>query len=160
MDWLTDYGALKWLHILSATFLFGTGVGSAFYKFMTDRGGDVAAIASTNRLVVLADWLFTLPTIVLQPITGVLLALAVGYPLSTAWLVAAIGLYIVAVLCWLPVVYLQIVMRNESAAAHAAGRPLGARYARHRHIWIGLGAAAFVAFVTVYALMIFKPPLW
>lgn len=160
MDWLTDYGTLKWLHIMSATLLFGTGLGSAFYKYMTDRGGDLAAIATANRLVVLADWLFTLPTIILQPITGVLLALAVGYPLTSAWLVVSIVLYVVAGLCWLPVVYLQIVMRDQSAAALAARRPLDARYGRLMDVWFWLGVTAFVSLLIVYALMIFKPPLW
>lgn len=78
-----EYLILKWLHILSATLLFGTGIGSAFYKFMTDRAGSIQAIAQTNKLVVLADWLFTTPTIILQPITGVWLALIAGYTMTS-----------------------------------------------------------------------------
>ncbi len=112
-----EYLVLKWVHILSATLLFGTGLGSAFYKLMTDQTGNLEAIAQTNRTVVLADWLFTTPTVILQPITGVWLALAVGYPLSSSWIVLSVLLYVIAGLCWLPVVYLQIRMRDLAVAA-------------------------------------------
>lgn len=160
MDWLTDYGALKWLHILSATLLFGTGLGSAFYKYMADRSGELAAIAVTNRLVVLADWLFTAPTLVLQPVTGVWLAAVAGHPLGSPWLLLSIALYVLAGLCWLPVAWLQIRMRDDAAAAQAAGRALDAGYARRRRVWFWLGVPAFVALLLVYLLMVFKPPLW
>lgn len=159
MDWLTDYAALKWLHIVGATLLFGTGVGSAFYKFMTDRSGELVAIAVTNRLVVLADWLFTLPTVVLQPITGILLARSVGYPLASGWILASLVLYAVAGACWLVVLYLQIRMRDLASAALVAHTPLDARYAPLMRAWVGLGAVAFAALLAVYLLMIFKPPL-
>lgn len=155
-----EYLAFKWLHIVSATLLFGTGLGSAFYKYMTDRSGNLPAIAVTNRLVVRADWLFTAPTIVLQPVTGVLLALTLGYPLTSSWLVASVALYILAGCCWLPVVYLQILMRDQSEHALAARQTLDARYARLAGLWFGLGVTAFTALVIVYFLMIFKPALW
>jgi len=157
---MMEYLALKWLHIVSATLLFGTGLGSAFYKFMTDRSGNLPAIAVTNRLVVRADWLFTAPAIVLQPVTGVLLALTLGYPLTSSWIVMSIALYILAGCCWLPVVYLQILMRDQSEYALATQQGLDARYARLASLWFWLGVTAFAALVIVYFLMIFKPVLW
>ena len=155
-----EYLLLKWVHILSATLLFGTGLGSAFYKFMTDRTGNVHAIAQTNRLVVLADWLFTTPTVVLQPITGLALAHTVGYTLSSSWLLMAIALYVIAGLCWLPVVYLQIRMRDIAVDALARHHALDRRYSRLTQIWFWLGVPAFTSLVLVYALMVFKPTLW
>ncbi len=155
-----EYLAVKWVHVLSATLLFGTGLGSAFYKLMTDRTGNLQAIAQTNRIVVLADWLFTTPAVVVQPVTGVWLALAVGYPLSSSWIVLSVLLYVIAGLCWLPVVYLQIRMRDLAVAAAKEGRSLDHRYAQQARIWFWLGVPAFTAIVVVYYLMIFKPTIW
>ena len=155
-----EYLILKWLHILSATLLFGTGIGSAFYKFMTDRSGNIQAIAQTNKLVVLADWLFTTPTIILQPITGVWLALIRGYPMTSSWLVLSIVLYIVAGLCWIPVVYMQIRMRELAQLAMKQHQPLDKHYVHLAHTWFWLGIPAFTALVGVYYLMVFKPTLW
>lgn len=155
-----EYLVLKWVHILSATLLFGTGLGSAFYKFMTDRTGNLQAIAQTNRIVVLADWIFTTPTVILQPVTGLWLALAVGYPLTSSWIVLSIALYIIAGLCWLPVVYLQIRMRDLAVAAVNDGTRVHRRYAQLARIWFWLGVPAFSAIIVVYYLMIFKPTVW
>ncbi len=155
-----EYFVLKWVHILSATLLFGTGLGSAFYKFMTDRTGNLQAIAQTNRIVVLADWIFTTPTVVLQPVTGVWLALVVGYPSTSSWIVLSIALYVFAGLCWLPVVYLQIRMRDLAAAAVSNGSNVDQRSARLAWIWLWLGVPAFSAIIVVYFLMIFKPTIW
>lgn len=155
-----EYLILKWLHILSATLLYGTGLGSAFYKFMTDRTGNLAAIATTNRLVVLADWLFTTPTVILQPITGLWLAHIAGYPLSSSWLLLALLLYILAGACWLPVVVLQIRMRDAAAAALVQGQELGPVYAQQVRLWTWLGIPAFIALIAVYYLMVFKPTVW
>ncbi|MEY2690650.1 MAG: hypothetical protein RL375_4850, partial [Pseudomonadota bacterium] len=105
------YTDIKTLHLLSMVLLFGTGLGSAYYKWMADRSGHVAHIAVTNRHVVLADWLFTTPTVILQPLTGLWMAHLAGWPLSTPWIAASLVLYALAGLCWLPVVWLQIRMR-------------------------------------------------
>jgi uncharacterized membrane protein len=151
------YLTLKWLHILSAILLFGTGLGSAFYKFRTDRRGNVAAIASTNRLVVIADWAFTTPTIILQPLTGIAMAMIVGWPLSTHWIFVSFALYALAGVCWLPVVWLQIRMRDMAETAAREGSALPTRYTIYARSWLWLGVPAFAAMVAVVALMVFKP---
>lgn len=155
-----EYLLLKWLHILSATLMYGTGLGSAFYKFMTDRTGNLPAIVETNRLVVLADWLFTMPTVILQPITGLLLAYSAGYPLTSDWIVLTLVLYAIAGACWVPVVVLQIRMRDLSRQTLDRGQTLGSQYARMARRWTGLGIPAFSALIVVYYLMVFKPVLW
>ena len=154
------YLAIKWLHILSATLLFGTGIGSAFYKFMTDRGGNLTAIAETNRLVVIADWLFTTPAVILQPITGIALATIAGFPLTSPWLLLSMALYLLAGLCWLPVVVIQIRQRDLALAAIADQCELDPQYHRLGRVWFWLGVPAFTALMGVYYLMIFKPTLW
>jgi uncharacterized membrane protein len=114
---MSVYALLKTLHILSATVLFGTGLGIAYFKWATDRSGDVAAIRAVSERVVTADWLFTLPTAILQPVTGLALALHVGYPLSSTWLVTALVLYAAAGACWIRVLWLQVRMRDLARAA-------------------------------------------
>lgn len=148
---------LKWLHLISATLLVGTGFGSAFYKWQADRSHNLQAIAQTNRIVVIADWWFTTPAIILQPLTGIALAHLKGYPLSEPWIVAAFALYLIAGACWLPVVWLQIRMRELAREAVEGGTPLPDRYWRCARRWFWLGVPAFVAMAVIYYLMVAKP---
>ena len=152
-----DYLIVKWLHILSSTFLFGTGIGSAFYMLFTSLSRDVRAIAVVSRFVVLADWIFTSTTVVLQPLTGLYLIHLAGYPLTSTWIVASIGLYLLAGACWLPVVWMQIRMRDMAQAAAREGRELLAQYWRYLRLWTVLGIPAFLALVAVFYLMVAKP---
>src|SRR5215813_11945926 len=101
-----EYFIVKWLHILSSTVLFGTGIGSAFYMFFASRSRDVRAIAFVVRYVVIADTVFTLTTVVLQPLTGYRLAEIAGFPLTVFWIKWSIVLFFVAGACWLPVVWM------------------------------------------------------
>jgi uncharacterized membrane protein len=154
------YALLKFVHIVSATLLFGTGLGTAFFLWMTHRGGNVAAIATAARITVWADWLFTTPAVVVQPLSGIALMHLAGYPWSTPWLFAAIALYIVAGACWLPVVALQLRMRALSATALRDGSPMPAAYHRCMRWWFALGWPAFAAVVATFWLMVAKPQLW
>ena len=152
-----EYVVVKWLHILSSTILFGTGIGSAFYMLVTSLGRDVRAIAVVVRFVVLADWLFTTPTIIIQPLTGFYLVHLAGYPLGSRWIVWSLILYVVAGACWLPVVWLQIRMRDFARAAAAGGSELPPIYWRYLRFWFALGVPAFLALVVVFYLMVAKP---
>jgi uncharacterized membrane protein len=154
-----DYHLIKWLHIFSSMLLFGTGLGTAFFKFMADLSGNLPAIAETNRRVVLADWLFTTPTVIIQPLTGYMLAHLAGFSPTAPWLAATLALYLLAGGCWLPVVWLQIRMRDDSAAALAAGGPLPERYRQDARTWFWLGIPAFLAMAGVLYLMVAKPSL-
>jgi uncharacterized membrane protein len=150
------YLILKYLHIISAILLFGTGLGSAFYKWMADRSGNIAHIAITNRNVVLADWLFTTPTVIFQPISGIWMANIVHMPLTTPWIMWSIVLYVIAGLCWLPVVYIQIKMKRMSELAMQQQTQLPKLYWTYAKIWFALGVPAFIAMVLVVLLMTFK----
>ncbi len=157
---MSAYLVVKWLHILSSVVLVGTGFGSAYYMFFANRSGDVAAQATVCRLVVRADWWFTSPTVLLQPITGFALAHLAGWPLTTPWIAASIALYLLAGACWLPVVWLQIRMSALARAALESGAALPPAYWRYARRWEMLGYPAFVAMVTVFFLMATKPALW
>ncbi|WP_305792945.1 DUF2269 family protein [Sedimenticola hydrogenitrophicus] len=154
---MIEYALIKWIHILSATLLFGTGLGSAFYKWCADRQGNLATMAHTNRMVVIADWAFTTPTIIIQPITGLWLIQLLGIPLDQSWVLLTLFLYCLAGACWLPVVWLQIRMRDLAHAALTQNSAMDARYQRYAHIWFWLGIPAFSAMIGVYFLMVFKP---
>ena len=152
-----DYLWLKTLHIISATLLFGTGLGSAFYKFMTYRSGIVQAIATTDRLVVRADWLFTTPAVVVQLLTGLWMVYLAGISLTELWILAGLGLYVVAGVCWIPVVFIQLRMRTLSSEAAMRYTTLPTSYRRLMKIWTALGYPAFVAMIVVYFVMTLKP---
>jgi len=151
-----SYNLIKTLHIFSMVLFFGTGLGSAFYKWMADRSGVVAHIAVTNKHVVLADWIFTTPTVIFEPLSGLLMVHIAGWPINEPWLIDSLSLYTLAGLCWLPVVYLQIRMQKMSARAMKESANLSSDYWRLTKIWFGLGIPAFVSMVLVVALMVFK----
>lgn len=150
------YLSLKSLHILSMVLLFGTGLGSAWYKWMADRNGDVQHIAVINRHVVLADWLFTTPTIILQPVTGMAMLSMAQIPWQTTWVSWSLLLYVVAGACWLPVVWLQIQMRDLSQQASKEQRELSPHYWVLARWWFWLGVPAFSAMILIVCLMVFK----
>jgi len=148
---------IKWLHIVSSTILFGTGIGIAFFKWYSDRHEDARTQAAILRIVVIADWYFTAPAMITQLVTGLWLAHLADWPLRDGWLAWALALYFFAGACWLPVLWLQLKMRSLAEAAVAANMPLSAAYHRYRKMWFALGVPAFVALVIVFYLMVFKP---
>jgi len=152
-----EYLTVKWLHILSSTFLFGTGIGSAFYMLFTSISRDVRAIAVVSRHVVLADWIFTATTGVIQPLTGIYLIYLAGFPWTSSWIMWSIALYLLAGACWLPVVWIQYRMRDMAQLAANANSELPAQYWRYLRIWVALGIPAFFALVIVFWLMVAKP---
>ena len=152
-----DYATVKWLHILSSTLLFGTGLGSAFYLFFASRTRDARAVAVVARYVVIADYLFTATTVVFQPLSGWYLAHLAGLPLAAPWILWSFVLYFLAGACWLPVVWIQIRMRDLAQRAAATDAPLPMLYWTYLRVWTILGMPAFVALILVFWLMVAKP---
>ncbi|HWT12904.1 MAG TPA: DUF2269 domain-containing protein [Allosphingosinicella sp.] len=156
---MLDYLILKYLHLIGATVLLGTGAGIAFFMMMAHRTGDAPTVAATARIVVVADLVFTATAVVAQPITGLLLARTVGYGLDEGWIVASIALYLLTGAFWLPVVWMQARMRDLATAAAAAGEPLPARYHRLYRLWFAFGFPAFAAVLAIFWLMIARPEI-
>ncbi|MFG6459255.1 DUF2269 family protein [Roseateles sp. BYS96W] len=154
---MTTYLIVKWLHVVSSVLLVGTGFGSAFYLFFANRCASLEARAVVARLVVRADWWFTTPAVIVQPLSGAWLAHTAGWPLSAPWLAASLALYLLAGACWLPVLVLQLRMARELEAALHEGRPLSPRYRRWQRGWEALGYPAFAAMLLVFYLMVAKP---
>jgi uncharacterized membrane protein len=156
---MDPYTLLKVAHVVGAAVLLGTGAGIAFFMLMAHRTGEPSLIAHTAGIVVVADAVFTATAVVLQPVTGVALAHLAGFPLLGGWIGLSLMFYIVAGACWLPVVFIQIRMRNLARAAAQKGRPLPPAYSRLFRLWFALGFPAFAAVVAIIWLMVAKPGL-
>jgi uncharacterized membrane protein len=151
------YLILKFVHLLGAIVILGTGSGIAFFMLMAHRTGDVGFIARTAGVVVVADMIFTASAVIAQPFTGYLLLSQTSQGFADFWIVAALGLFVVAGLFWLPVVWIQVRMRDLAIAANAAGAPLPAAYHRLFRIWFAFGFPGFGATIAILWLMVAKP---
>ena len=151
---MTAYLLVKYIHILSATVLFGTGLGTAFFFWRAHQTGDARVIAVVAHHVVLADWWFTTPAIIVQPASGVLMLSLSGYAAAPPWLFLSYVLYGVAGACWLPVVWLQWRMRELARQAAAQNQALSETYRRYFRIWFVLGWPAFISVLFIFGLMI------
>ncbi len=148
---MSAYLWIKLLHILSATVLFGTGLGTAFFMLRAYLSNDDAAMAVTTRNVVLADWLFTTPAVVIQLVSGIWLTSELNISFSSLWFIVVVGLYGFVGLCWLPVVWIQIRIKN--LIANGAARD---SYRGLMRLWIVLGVPAFTAVLLLFYLMVSK----
>ena len=154
MEWVH---LLRWAHIVGACVLLGTGSGIAFFMVMAQRTGDARVIAHVAGTVVIADWLFTATAVFLQPISGSLLAMEIGWRLTESWILLSLGLYVLVGAFWLPVVWIQHQLRDMAQAAAAAGADLPDRYHRLYRIWFIAGFPAFAAVLAIVWLMIVRP---
>jgi uncharacterized membrane protein len=152
-----DYLLLKFLHVIGAAVLLGTGTGIAFFMLAAHLSRDVAFIARTASVVVIADYLFTASAVVAQPISGYLLTQVLGIPMETGWITVSMALYVVAGVFWLPVVWIQSQLRDLARKAAATGAPLPDRYHKLFRIWFAFGFPGFGAVLAIVWLMIAKP---
>jgi uncharacterized membrane protein len=160
---MADYELLlRWLHVVGAAVLLGTGAGIAFFMIAAVRTGDARLIAGVARIVVAADLVFTASAAVVQPLTGLALAQATGWALTEGWIVLSLVLYVFTGLCWLPVVWIQIRLRRMAQHAASSGGTLPKEFFRLYRIWLVLGWPAFAAVLGIFWLMIARPaiPLW
>lgn len=153
------YFVLKYIHVIGAAILLGTGAGIAFFMLIAHLRGNVHEIAGVARTVVSADFLFTATAVVLQPITGTLLAWEAGYSLWDGWIFYSLILYGVTGAFWLPVVWMQMQMRDLALQAIRLKTPLPAAYHRLFRTWLAFGFPAFAAVLAIFWLMIARPAL-
>ena len=153
------YFVLKYVHLIGAAVLLGTGAGIAFFMLMAHRTGNAAIIAGVARIVVIADFVFTATAVIVQPVSGIALAREAGYALSEGWIVASIALYLFTGAFWLPVVWMQMQMRDLAEAAVAEHAPLPSHYHRLFRTWFAFGFPAFVAVLVIFWLMIARPDI-
>lgn len=149
----------RWLHVVGVTVLLGTGSGIAFFMVMAHQTKDAKIVAHVAKIVVIADFLFTACTVIVQPLTGLWLMSLVGWRMTTPWIAISLILYVMIGLFWLPVVWMQIQMRDLAFAASEAGEPLPEEYHRLYRLWFACGFPAFAAVLVIVWLMIAKPDL-
>ena len=147
---------LKLIHIISSTLLFGTGLGSAFYMYRANQTKDLNTMFFAARNVVLVDWVFITPAVIIQPLTGIGLIHVMQLSWSTPWLVASLLLYVFVGVCWIPVVFIQIKMKRMLAQAIKSGAKLPAQYYRYFRTWFILGWPAFFSVIIIFYLMTLK----
>lgn len=153
------YLLLKAAHVIGAAVLFGTGVGIAFFMLMAHRTDDTALIAHTSGVVVIADLIFTASAVIMQPLTGAALAHLGGFPLLSGWIGLSLLLYVMTGVFWLPVVWIQLRMRDLAREAMRTQASLPASYYRLFRVWFAFGFPAFAAVAAIIWLMIAKPAL-
>jgi uncharacterized membrane protein len=154
---MTLYFIVKYLHVLGAIVILGTGTGIAFFMLMAHQSRDPAFIARTAATVVIADMLFTASAVILQPVTGGVLMALSGTALAELWLVTSLGLFVVAGLFWIPVIFMQIEMRDLARRAASQQQPLPPRYFALFHRWLVFGIPGFGSVMMILWLMIAKP---
>lgn len=154
---MDNYLLIKFIHILSGTVLAGTGIGIAYFMFMVNRSDNIQAIAVTVRNVVLADWIFTTPAIIIQLITGIWLMKLLHYSFSSAWFIAVTGLFMLIGCCWIPVVFIQYKLKEIAERQQAGNIQFDGQYKKLMKLWISLGLPAFAAILIIFWLMVVKP---
>jgi uncharacterized membrane protein len=154
-----EYYVLKYLHVIGATVLLGTGAGIAFFMLIAHRTRNAATVAAVARIVVIADYLFTATAVVAQPITGYLLMRLLNYDVGEGWIVLSLILYVVTGLFWLPVVWMQARMRDLALAAAETGEALPPAYHRFFRVWFAFGFPAFAAVMAILWLMMTRPAI-
>ena len=154
------FALLKVAHILSAAVILGTGFGIAFFTWFGYRSalrtGEIGVLRAILRLTVTADTFLTAPAVAFQAASGIVLMTVFGWPLLSPWSIAVWSLFLIAGACWLPVLKLQVMLRDEAErAASTAALPA------HFHVlfnwWFALGIPAFAAVLAIYWLMVAKP---
>lgn len=155
---MSAYLLLKLVHVLSATVILGTGSGIAFFMLKAYISKDMATIKNVSQFVVLGDWIFTMPAVIIQFITGILLMMQLNYSFTSRWFMMVIGLFLFVGLCWLPVLYLQYQFRNITSRLQPEDI-IPNRFHHYMRIWILLGVFGFSGVVVIYYLMVFKPGL-
>ena len=148
----------RWLHVIGACLLLGTGAGIAFFMVLAHRTRQPGLIAQVAGFVVAADFLFTASAVAIQPITGLWLAHLTGWPLTTPWILISAGLYVVIGCFWLPVVWLQLRLRDLARDAASRGDTLPPLYFRYYRIWFACGFPAFAAVLAIVWLMLARQP--
>jgi uncharacterized membrane protein len=152
------YFFMKWLHVITAALLFGTGLGIAFFMFLAYRAKNIITLKQVTHYVVLADWIFTTPAVILQPLTGIWLMHFLHYPFNSVWFLAILSLYILIGACWIPVVFIQYQLYRQVLKLSPQD-VLPHHYHRLMHIWVCLGIPAFSMVIVIYWLMITRAGL-
>lgn len=148
------FQVVKCVHILAAMLFIGFGLASFFYKALAFRSGSAAVTLFCDQQVVLADWMFTVPSGLVIPLTGAIMVQTYDLPWTTGWVLTGLVGFTVAGVMWLPAARLQIKMRRLAEAAVLKGEPLPTAYGVLLRTWAMLGIPSFVgAMLALWAMV-------
>lgn len=157
---MNTYLVVKWIHVLSSVLMVGTGFGSAVYLFFANRWGDLKTKQFVTRMVVFCDWIFTTPAVVIQPLSGLWLMSQTGWDFTTSWILSALIVYGIVGMAWLPVVWIQIRMKQLVNVAVESNTELDGRYRLLQRWWEGLGYIGFGGALVIFYIMVAKVGFW
>ena len=149
---------IRLLHIVSSALMFGVGVGAFWFMVTAARSGNPAAIAVTTRNAVRAEWFIAAPVALIQPTTGYLLMLQLGYSLHSSWFAAVATLYIITGMSWVYLVKAELKMRGL-ATAHSTSVALPDEFGVLFRRWTWLALGSFAGVLGIFWLMVFRPGL-
>ena len=152
--------ALKFVHVLAAATMFGGWLCLSIMMLLGNRSRNPSVIAVTTQFVVDAQKIIVAPAIVVQPLSGFPLAWAIGLsPLGEFWIVVSLGLFVVAVACWLAAFRIETRIRRLSRQCAMQAVALPIDYRRISQTWSVIAAAGILVTAAIFALMIWQPRL-
>lgn len=147
-----DYLTLKIIHILSATIMIGTGLGSAFYLFVSYKTALFTTVKDVLKIVIIADLIFTTPSVIVQLVTGLMLADRLNLT-NTRWYWVVLSISFLVLVLWLGAVVIQYRLKRIIIDK----KSLPALFDKLMSIWFYLGVPSFGLAIFLYYLMIYKP---
>ncbi|WP_246666929.1 DUF2269 family protein [Bradyrhizobium guangdongense] len=151
------YPALKLIHLVSATILFGGGIFAALLGTIVFGSRKAKLIAEVGPHIVKVESYLTVLSALAQIVTGLWLASLAGFPVLAGWLGWAFLLFCVAGLCWILGVWLQHRMVDLSRKAVETHSELPDAYQKHFRNWTLLGLPSTTAMIGIFYFMVFKP---
>ncbi len=146
-----DYFLLKLIHILSATLMIGTGLGSAFYLYLTYKKSAVQTVKEVLNFVILADTIFTTPSVIIQLITGIMLSDLLGL-LYTDWFWLVLAVSVIVLVLWLRAAFIQFKLKKLLEEENK----LSPKFHHLMNIWFILGVPSFGGAIYLYYLMVYR----
>lgn len=145
---------LVFIHVVSAVIFIGNIVTVAFWKLKAEFSRDPAHIHRTAKNIMVADYIFTIPSNIGLLISGFLLAFQSSYPLTEInWLTLSLTLFIVTGILW--VVCLLPLQRKM--IHYSQGNWDEANYKKVSRTWDALGTLATLIPLFILYLMVMKP---
>ncbi|MCR2805866.1 DUF2269 domain-containing protein [Paenibacillus soyae] len=149
-----------WLHLLGVLLAVGNIVTAAFWKVQADRSGQPAVAHAAARNVMLADYAFTIPGLILIVVSGSMMAERAGMSLTGLnWLTLSLVLFAISGIIWgIFLIPLQRRMIRLSAECVAEGR-LSQAYRAASRSWAIYGTIATLLPIVILYLMVMQPHL-
>ncbi|MDQ0115862.1 DUF2269 family protein [Paenibacillus harenae] len=145
------------LHLLGVLLMAGNIITAAFWKIRADLAGNPIVIHQAAKNVMIADYAFTIPGLVMIIVSGGAMASESGVTWTGInWLTLSLILLSVTGIIWLAILIpLQRKMIRSSADGIKTGT-ISAEYRRASRQWAIYGVAATLLPIIILYLMVMK----